>query len=95
MSMNLFIKSLAILVVIVFFSQCKNREVSKSSNLVTKDTLNMSKKELSKYFDEQQKKLEKKYDSLNIKGDSTKNKSTITDIFDTAPIYNETTNKKK
>ncbi|MDM1548064.1 hypothetical protein [Empedobacter falsenii] len=55
----------------------------------------MSKKELSKYFDEQQKKLEKKYDSLNIKGDSTKNKSTVTDIFDTAPIYNETTNKKK
>ncbi|MBW1617560.1 MULTISPECIES: hypothetical protein [Empedobacter] len=55
----------------------------------------MSKKELSKYFDEQQKKLEKKYDSLNIKGDSTKNKSTVTDIFDTTPIYNETTNKKK
>lgn len=72
---------------------CTSRDRIKDSDLkkVNKieDSLMTEKEKLAKKFEEERLANEKKYDSLKIKGDSTKNKSNLSGFIGDTPIYNE------
>ena len=51
--------------------------------------------EMSDYFKLQQLKNEQKWDSLQLKEDSLRNKSTLSGFIDDVPIFNETTEIKQ
>lgn len=84
---------------LVFYSlvvlSCQSHSPStvQSSKTDVIDSVDQQKRALDEYFRSQQLNTEKKYDSLTIKGDSTRNKSTVIDFIDEAPIFNETQKK--
>lgn len=78
----------------LFAIQCNNKSTlinySESGNKFVEDSITDKKQKLINKFEKRRLKNEKKYDSLKIKGDSTKNKSSLSGFNGSTPRYNET-----
>ncbi len=83
-----------LLLFLVVFIGCQNSIQKNKMNVDTDEQVKKD-QEMMDYFKLEQLKNERKWDSLQLKEDSFRNKSTLSGFIDDVPIFNETTEIKQ